>query len=148
MDKDNDFIHEDFDSSEEVPKHNFKSANEHRKSVISKLKAKIHDYRTPEAKQERRIKKLAKREREIEDLTYKAKKEKLKGVIRKSRSVAKPTFGYPSYVTKTTRKPVIHAPRDNLDSLFSIYGPAKPKTKKSKKKSNPYAGMDRMFGIN
>lgn len=141
-------VTEDFDSSEEQEeqfvKQDFDSANEERKSVVRNLKNRIREYRSPEAKAMRREKKLEKRDREIEDLTYKAKREKLKGVIRKSQNTSPrgygmgKGYGYNSNVM----------PKQNYDGMDRMLGLGSSNQKRSSKKpDNRWGGMDRMLGF-
>lgn len=138
-------VSEDFDSSEpEEPKNvtqDWDSANEKRKaSIIQNLKERYQKYNSPVAKQERRMKTLEKRERNIEDLTYKAKKEKLQSVVRKSRQTAqRPVFGSSMNIPKQSYA--------SMDRMLGINGNQKPKKiSRAKPKSN-WSGFDRMFGL-
>jgi len=137
-------VTEDFDSSKpEKPENvtqDWDSATEKRKaSIIQNLKERYQKYNSPGAKQERRMKTLEKRERKIEDLTYKAKKEKLQSVVRKSRQTAqRPVFGS------------MQLPKHSyasMDKMLGIGGNQKPKrVSRAKPKSN-WSGFDRMFGL-
>lgn len=147
MDNDKDFIHEDFDSSDEVATTDFKSANEKRKGIVSGFRERIRQYRSPEAKQARRQKTLEKRDRQIEDLTHKAKKEKLKSSIRRSRNIAKPDFSMSMTPRSSTTRKGRSRPKDNLDDVFGFGHGTFTKSSKSKKRNKDWSGMDRMFGI-
>jgi hypothetical protein len=126
-------------------------AQEH-PGIVKKIKERINQYNSPEAKQERRSKTLDKRSRRIEDLEYKAKKEKLHSVVRKSRQTAPSTI-FSSTSSRSTRSSRISQPSyprhdySGMDRMLGL-GSSKPaKMTRTKKQSNPWGNMDRMFGL-
>lgn len=128
-------ITKDYDSSHPDVQKTFNKANEERKGFVSRVKESIRKYNSPEAKEERRIKKLERREQELKDLKYHAKKEKLKSMIRKSKSSNRsPIFG-----TSNSYRGM-----DEMLGINSNRSVSRKETLKPKKSS--WANMDKMLG--
>lgn len=110
-------------------------------SIVDKLKNRYAKYTSPEARNERRVKKLERRSRNIQDLEYRAKKAKLESTIRKSNQTAPSTVFGPKSKTNMN----LYSGMDRMFGFGSGY--SSNTVKKPKQKQNQWGGMDRMLGF-
>jgi hypothetical protein len=124
-------------------------AQEH-PGIVKKIKERINQYNSPEAKQERRSKTLDKRSKKIEDLEYEAKKEKLRSVVRKSKQTAPSTIFGSSTKSRSSRISQPSYPRHDysgMDRMLGLGSSSKPARMTRTKPVNKWGNMDRMFGL-
>lgn len=149
-------VTQDYDSSDEQPE----MENEN-PSVISRIGGNIKEryqrYNSDDARKEREIKKLTKRTKTINELSYHAKKENLKAQIRKSKQTAPMNvFGFSSAQPKgkamrsSSAEGVVHFPKNqfgSMDRMLGLGGSSKPARMTKKKPASSWDSFDRMFGL-